>query len=108
MLIKQAHFFWVSRPNKRASTFPIQVGMTVQHDGGVVLLRAFRRRGEEERRRAFCLPPRARLDVPHEPFDTFVGLNFFLCYICRLRFRQTTGDMKAAALLFREDDNVQK
>lgn len=30
-----------------------------------------------------------------EPFKPFVRLNFFLCYICRLRFKQTTSDMKA-------------
>lgn len=35
------------------------------------------------------------LDMPHEPFKPFVRLNFFLCYICRLCFKQTTSNMKA-------------
>lgn len=35
------------------------------------------------------------LDMPREPFKPFVRLNFFLCYICRLRFKQTTSNMKA-------------
>lgn len=33
--------------------------------------------------------------MPHEPFKPFVRLNFFLCYICRLCFKQTTSNMKA-------------
>lgn len=44
MLIKQAHFFWGSRPNKRASTFPIQVRMTAQHNGAVSRRSLFSRR----------------------------------------------------------------
>lgn len=49
------------------------------------------RKRRDERRSAAV----RSLDMLHQPLTAFVGLNFFLCYICRLRFRQTSGGTKA-------------
>lgn len=47
-----------------------------------------------ERRRFVCLCW-SGLEMRREPFKPFVRLNFCLCYICRLRFRQTSSNVKA-------------
>lgn len=110
MLIKQTHFSSTAKANKRASTFPFksewQRNTTQQQQ---TLRSLFRERqpstillkistsdveGWKKDGRFVCLCWFG-LDMLCEPFKPFVRLNFFLCYICRLRFKQTTSNMKA-------------
>lgn len=109
MLIKQTHFSSRARPNKRASTFPFKsewqrnttAANTPSLYSGNVSRTLFCWKyqlqmlsGGRKDGRFVCLCWFG-LDMPREPFKPFVRLNFFLCYICRLRFKQTTGNMKA-------------
>lgn len=109
MLIKQTHFSSRARPNKRASTFPFksewQRNTTAANTPSLysgkrqpraILLKISTSdvEGRKKDGRFVCLCWFG-LDMPSEPFKLFVRLNFFLCYICRLRFKQTTSNMKA-------------
>lgn len=110
ILIKQTHFSSTAKPNKRASTFPFksewQRNTTQQRRTQRSLFRERQPRaillkistsdveGRKKDGRFVCLCWFG-LDMPREPFKPFVRLNFFLCYICRLRFKQTTSNMKA-------------
>lgn len=110
MLIKQTHFSSTAKPNKRASTFPFksewQRNTTQQQRTQRSLFRERQPRaillkistsdveGRKKDGRFVCLCWFG-LDMPREPFKPFVRLNFFLCYIYRLRFKQTTSNMKA-------------
>lgn len=111
MLIKRTHFSSTAKANKRASTFPFKLewqrnttqqwqtqrSLFGERQPSAILLKISTSdvEGRKKKDGRFVCLCWFGLDMPCEPFKPFVRLNFFLCYIRRLRFKQTTGNMKA-------------